>query len=89
VADRSIDARAKTGTAPDEISELRFKSAHQSLITDVSGFAPSAARSSSLITPVQTALEVPACAFILDEGHQSEMREALSRISLSLIRATI
>jgi hypothetical protein len=46
VADRKIDARAKTGTAPDEISELRLKSANQSLITDVSGFAPTVARSS-------------------------------------------
>ena len=46
VADRKIDARAKTGTAPDEISELRLKSANQSLITDVSGFAPTGARSS-------------------------------------------
>jgi len=40
VADRKIDARAKTGTAPDEISELRLKSAHQSLITDVSRLRP-------------------------------------------------
>jgi hypothetical protein len=40
----TIDARAKTGTAPDEISELRLKSAHQSLITDVSGFVPTVAR---------------------------------------------
>jgi len=46
VADQAIDARAKTGTAPDEASELRLKSAYQRLITDVSGFAPTVARSS-------------------------------------------
>jgi transposase len=40
VADHAIDARAKTGTAPDEHSELRLKSAHQSLITDVSRLRP-------------------------------------------------
>jgi len=40
VADRTIDARAKTGTAPDEYPELRLKSAHQSLITDVSRLRP-------------------------------------------------
>jgi len=38
VADLRIDARAQTGTAPDEHLELRLKSANQSVITDVSRF---------------------------------------------------
>jgi hypothetical protein len=38
VADLRIDARAQTGTAPDEHSELRLNSANQSVITDVSRF---------------------------------------------------
>jgi hypothetical protein len=35
VADQKIDARTKTGTAPDENSDMRLQSAHKSLITDV------------------------------------------------------
>jgi hypothetical protein len=35
VADQKIDARTKTGNAPDEASAMRTKPAHKSLITDV------------------------------------------------------
>ena len=37
VADRKIDARPQTGTAPDETTEMR-EPANKSLLTDVSGF---------------------------------------------------
>lgn len=35
MADQKIDARTKTGNAPDEASAMRTKPAHKSLITDV------------------------------------------------------
>jgi hypothetical protein len=35
VADRMIDARPQTGTAPDQQTAMRYQPAHQSLITDV------------------------------------------------------
>jgi hypothetical protein len=74
VADGSIDARAKTGTAPDEYSELRLKSAHQSLITDVFRLRPhpctfSAAQNSNDNVRRQKFLPKS-----LDEGHQSALR---------------
>ena len=37
VADRKIDARPQTGTAPDEPTDMR-EPANKSLLTDVSGF---------------------------------------------------
>ena len=42
-ADRKIDARSKTGTAPDDQTDMR-EPANKSLLTDVSGCAPTAVR---------------------------------------------
>src|SRR5207244_4613574 len=44
-ADRKIDARSKTGKAPGRNTDMR-EPANESLLTDVSGFAPTVARSS-------------------------------------------
>ena len=46
-ADRKIDARSQTGTAPDEQTDMReLEPANKSLLTDVSRLAPTVARSS-------------------------------------------
>jgi hypothetical protein len=73
-----IDARPKTGTAPDEYPELRLKSAHQSLITDVSRLRPHpctiiAAENSDANRRWRHTLPKT-----LDEGHQSVTRQISS-----------
>jgi hypothetical protein len=44
VADRKVDARPQTGTAPDGNTDMR-EPANKSLLTDVSRLAPTVARS--------------------------------------------
>jgi hypothetical protein len=75
-------------TAPDETSELRFKPAYQSLITDV--FRLRLHRCTIISTVLSSEIaEGRYRAFKpLDEGHQSDMRDLDPDVA-SLIRATL
>jgi hypothetical protein len=54
---------------------MRIKPAHQSLITDVSGFAPTVARSSRQPSSAKIAWSPLRLSDTLDEGHQSVHRQ--------------
>ena len=79
-ADRKIDARSKTGKAPDGNTDMR-EPANESLLTDVSGFAPTVARSSHR-SPLRSLWRGRAVAPSgLDMGHKSAERRASRGVS--------
>jgi hypothetical protein len=79
-ADRKIDARSKTGKAPDGNTDMH-EPANESLLTDVSGFAPTVARSSHR-SPLRSSWRGRAVAPSgLDMGHKRMDRPELRQCS--------
>src|SRR5205814_4007115 len=73
VADRKIDARPQTGTAPDEPTEMR-EPANKSLLTDVSGFCFHHCTIISTRTSPQFLEKTLRHASTLDMGHKRMRR---------------
>ncbi len=68
-ADRKIDARSKTGKAPGRNTDMH-EPANESLLTDVSGFAPTVARSSHRSPPRSLRRGRAVAPSGLDMGHK-------------------
>jgi hypothetical protein len=77
-------------TAPDETSELRFKPAYQSLITDVFRLRLHRCTIITAVSPAKIAWRRYLALKLLDEGHQSDIRVLVRVIPAlaSLMRAT-
>jgi hypothetical protein len=78
---RSLQDRDSPGRNLGTAAQTRASS----MITHVSGFASTVARSSAPQTPGTICPEPIACASALDEGHQSDQGREVIRVSKALI----